>query len=491
MSKKRGGVLSDNLAKTFDKNSKRQNTPLSSYILFTIGMSFYWYWSFFRRWEFSTFFLNYPDPAYSSHLGYAFVMASMVFITTICILKSSYIEMIIREKPFLVCAFSLSGTIGYSLLFFIAPLKEFQLALMGLGTILLALSFTSLTLAWATTTVSFRTRTALVCVALSFVTGSIMSVATFLPVPFVRFITAALPAFSGLCWVFIKTPPFSPLPYSKRETFDMLPKRFVAILAAFIIIARLLIGVLLPENELISFIERLESIILSSIALLIVAVILFRSHQWEFFIRKLWVVLSITFFAGVLITLFFNSAYSSFGIGVITSERNIFEVILWIILLAVISQMRLSVVFIMSLNLLFLMTIPSYLGRAVVPSLLNAIGWSTQDHTLALVLAMTLTLISIVLISQNTNAFQNSLKKTEDRETSRASACLVVSEEKGLSPRESEILPFLSRGYSTKKIADILFISQGTVLSHTKGIYRKIDVHTKQEVIDYIDTKMN
>lgn len=47
-----------------------------------------------------------------------------------------------------------------------------------------------------------------------------------------------------------------------------------------------------------------------------------------------------------------------------------------------------------------------------------------------------------------------------------------------LSARETEVLKWLTSGYSTKKIADTLFISTHTVNAHRKNIMRKLDIKT-------------
>ena len=63
-----------------------------------------------------------------------------------------------------------------------------------------------------------------------------------------------------------------------------------------------------------------------------------------------------------------------------------------------------------------------------------------------------------------------------------------------LSPRETEILGLMVEGLTQKQIADRLFISQHTVLSHIKHIYEKLHVHTCTEavakaVIEHLTTR--
>jgi DNA-binding NarL/FixJ family response regulator len=50
-----------------------------------------------------------------------------------------------------------------------------------------------------------------------------------------------------------------------------------------------------------------------------------------------------------------------------------------------------------------------------------------------------------------------------------------------LTKRETEILDFLCKGMSYKKIAEECFISQRTVNTHIENIYRKLNVHSALE----------
>jgi DNA-binding CsgD family transcriptional regulator len=52
-----------------------------------------------------------------------------------------------------------------------------------------------------------------------------------------------------------------------------------------------------------------------------------------------------------------------------------------------------------------------------------------------------------------------------------------------LSKREEEILYLIMQGKSTKKIAEILFISIGTAKNHVLNIFKKTDTHSKFELL--------
>lgn len=56
-----------------------------------------------------------------------------------------------------------------------------------------------------------------------------------------------------------------------------------------------------------------------------------------------------------------------------------------------------------------------------------------------------------------------------------------------LTPRQKEVLFLLAKGYSTSYIEETLIVSNHTVKAHIYNIYRKTNVHTRQELIELIE----
>ena len=56
-----------------------------------------------------------------------------------------------------------------------------------------------------------------------------------------------------------------------------------------------------------------------------------------------------------------------------------------------------------------------------------------------------------------------------------------------LSKREHDVLLCLARGWSRQHIADELQIRVATVSSHVARLYRKLEVHSNQELMDFVD----
>lgn len=65
--------------------------------------------------------------------------------------------------------------------------------------------------------------------------------------------------------------------------------------------------------------------------------------------------------------------------------------------------------------------------------------------------------------------------------------CAKLARDCGLTPRETEVLFLLAKGRSAARIQEELVISRGTVTTHLQHIYRKVDVHSKQELLDAIE----
>lgn len=57
----------------------------------------------------------------------------------------------------------------------------------------------------------------------------------------------------------------------------------------------------------------------------------------------------------------------------------------------------------------------------------------------------------------------------------------------GLTPRETEVAQLTSQGRSKSAIAEIMGLSENTVRSYAKSLYKKLDVHSKQEFLDVVE----
>ncbi|MBQ9041335.1 MAG: hypothetical protein IJ111_00805 [Eggerthellaceae bacterium] len=65
--------------------------------------------------------------------------------------------------------------------------------------------------------------------------------------------------------------------------------------------------------------------------------------------------------------------------------------------------------------------------------------------------------------------------------------CAAVAKLYQLSPRESEIFAYLAKGRNAAYIQEELVISPHTVKSHIYNIYRKLDIHSQQKLMDFVE----
>ena len=65
--------------------------------------------------------------------------------------------------------------------------------------------------------------------------------------------------------------------------------------------------------------------------------------------------------------------------------------------------------------------------------------------------------------------------------------CAKVTEARGLSPREAEVLVYLARGFTPAYIAKSLVLSISTVRTHVRNIYRKLGINKREELLHLID----
>lgn len=65
-----------------------------------------------------------------------------------------------------------------------------------------------------------------------------------------------------------------------------------------------------------------------------------------------------------------------------------------------------------------------------------------------------------------------------------------LASEYGLSLREREVMGMLAEGYTRAYIRDALGVSDGTAKAHIAHIYQKLDVHRKDDLLEFIDAEI-
>ena len=107
-------------------------------------------------------------------------------------------------------------------------------------------------------------------------------------------------------------------------------------------------------------------------------------------------------------------------------------------------------------------------------------------------------IIVVMLAAPELEAFEGREKKAAAEEFSPevsvkdelALRCEQLGVRFNLSQREIEVLQLLSKGRDAPYIRDTLYISRNTVNTHVKSIYRKLGIHSKQELLNRTEAPM-
>lgn len=132
-------------------------------------------------------------------------------------------------------------------------------------------------------------------------------------------------------------------------------------------------------------------------------------------------------------------------------------------------------------------------GLGCIGALLGFLIGSHVDSTYSLSISLFVFLILFAISIGSFVRHFNQLRALEPKakkgsETSKFEVYETIASEFNLSKREKEVLLLLGSGRSVDYIAKQLVIANSTVSSHVKNIYRKLDIHNRQDLIDLIET---
>lgn len=95
--------------------------------------------------------------------------------------------------------------------------------------------------------------------------------------------------------------------------------------------------------------------------------------------------------------------------------------------------------------------------------------------------------LSAVDGTEDLSAEDEAASQFADVERALRGSCHAVAVDYGLTGRQEEVLYLLARGRNTAYIQEELVISPHTVKAHTYAIYKKLELHSQQELIDLVE----
>ncbi len=132
-----------------------------------------------------------------------------------------------------------------------------------------------------------------------------------------------------------------------------------------------------------------------------------------------------------------------------------------------------------------------------IPGMLAGFGLASTGGETAMALLFTAVVlvffvVTLLVFNDSRSALRQWLTAGEPTETTDEipEACAVIAAQYALSPREREVLSLLARGRTAVYIGRSLGIAPDTAKTHIRSIYRKMDIHAQQDLIEMIDQKV-
>ena len=131
-------------------------------------------------------------------------------------------------------------------------------------------------------------------------------------------------------------------------------------------------------------------------------------------------------------------------------------------------------------------------GQIAAMFLFDSIVWLTSADAptteIATIMAFALPMCSLVFLDEkNSSSGWGAICPGQDDTDKRSSIAKKLSSDFALTPREIDVALILAKGRSKERAAEELHLARETVKTHAANIYRKLAIHSQQELIDLIE----
>lgn len=371
------------------------------------------------------------------------------------------------------------------------PAAPLFAALVVLRIVFLALSFVLLTLSWGLILSRFGTNRIYAVLAfslfLSFFLYNLEDVSGFIGM----ILPVTAPLISALCQL-----PCQSGDTGKRTNLRMpvrIDSRLFVVILSFVLATGLIRWVL--YREVLSFIPQGTSILfingISMASSLVILFVFYRNENFRWASYLTWIIYTLICFSGLLLMAFQNPGQTDIGGSIVLMSRANFGFLLFILFVAHTLHGESDKVVQCFAGYALIDAAANVLSFMLIPEILSALSIEFSDTTAAMSVLIILIIIgvSFVFFARATFHYlhKGDLIDSEAGEDMLDEKVLAYAEHTQLSAREKEVLALIYRGFTFNKIAEVLFISPNTVTTHAKSIYKKLHVHSKQELIDHIN----
>lgn len=235
----------------------------------------------------------------------------------------------------------------------------------------------------------------------------------------------------------------------------------------------------------------LELSIIGIVVVLLAIVILLRKRANA--LDNLFSLSLLLIIAGYVTSIAYIGSPNSFSNTILTAGSAIFGILVYLVISSIISRNPWGAISLASWTIVF-----GGLGTAFgadIGHALNTITLYNSQTAILLICIILMLFISYLWLSMRNFSFdktvqgivsiQSDTPRTIDERFENDVAAL--SKRHGLTDRETEILLLMAKGRNSVFLQKHFVVSKNTIKTHIKHIYRKLEVHSQQEVIDLIE----
>lgn len=272
--------------------------------------------------------------------------------------------------------------------------------------------------------------------------------------------------------------------------FSAAPVEFAALLSLFCLTGNFIRGVTNPWFAIDGVTINSMYMTLTNCALVVATLVALKLkapvNRVVFFN---WIACMLLFFAGVLVMSLTAPETAYIGSNLATTSRVGFTLLMLLFSLSPECRRGMSLARRIGLFLLVPEAVAAVVRYAVVPEFLKVAGAErsvlfTDSGTVVIFIlsvAIGIVLGRLLLRSSESATVDG---PAGGREVSSDGVIACIADAYGLTPRETDVVRYVSQGYSLEKAAGMLGVTINTVRTHMRSIYAKLGIHNRQDLID-------
>lgn len=429
------------------------------------------------------------DAVTVSQLHLAYSLALIAMLAAIAAMGSRF-EALSYSNPAFPLVVGALGAAGHAIL---ACSNASQLAFVSpaaAGALLVALFVATFVPLWGSRLSCGEGKQATFAIALSYLASQLTLTVCFAAEIPQGLLLSICAAGSAICAV-LSANDTAPSRTFSSSSLRALPWRMIGLVVLLIYFC--IIYVRLQSGEFSGDVEASRKLLASVICLLIFAVVTLclmkrRTSDNGFIVVFIFLV-SAYMVALALVALIPGDNGSALARRMLIAGEHCLEVFLWMTIVSVVIRRRLAPIPVFATFGIVVVALPWMLSFDLRYLAGFAEAFSSSDFSTPVVtVALCATALGTIAFLTS-YALQMARESSEQAIGSQQEAAQKALDGLGLTQRELEIASLVSQGHSAKKIAAKLYVSEPTVKSYTSRVYRKLGIHSKQELIDYVNER--